>query len=72
MIAQGNEFLIYNAETQALPFETCSVPKVITNSVRMGTAPGGLFRPVLPSEIIRVLKVGGQWVNNGQVVYTKQ
>jgi RHS repeat-associated protein len=71
MIREGNQFLIYNPDTGVLPFGTGTVPKVITNSVPIDTPPGGFFSSIKSSEIIRVLKPGGQWVRDGEVFYTK-
>jgi hypothetical protein len=71
MIREGIQFLIYNAETGKLPFQTGTVPKVITNSVPIDTPPGGHFPSISSAEIIRVLKPGGQWIRDGDVFFTK-
>lgn len=71
MIREGHQFLIYNADTGKLPFPDGSVPEIITNNMPIDKPPGGLFPPISKAEIIRVLKPGGRWIDNGVVRFTK-
>jgi len=74
MIAEGHEFVIYNARTGKLPFADSSVPKVYTNTIPIDTPPGGAFGGapgVTSSEISRVLRPGGRWIKDGVVFFTK-
>lgn len=70
MLAEGHEFVIYNADTEVLPFTTDSVPRVYTNSVLID-APMGIYPRILSSEIKRVLQSGGQWFVDGVLYFTK-
>ena len=68
LLAQGHTFVV--ADNQHLPFAKDSVDEVITNAVPIDQntylGPG-----VQSSEIMRILKPGGKWRNNGTVVITK-
>ena len=63
--AAGNKFVV--ADNTALPFANKSVDRVITNSVPIDRTtflgPG-----VQSSEVWRILKADGLWINNGKVV----
>jgi RHS repeat-associated protein len=63
--AKGNQFVISNNTN--LPFRTGSVDQVFTNGVPVNIntwmGPG-----VQSSEIWRILRPSGQWVNNGAIV----
>jgi hypothetical protein len=66
--ADGHQFVVCH-NTQ-LVFSTDSVDIVYTNNVPVDIqtflGPG-----VQSSEIRRILKSGGKWIHNGQVVFTK-
>jgi hypothetical protein len=66
--ALGEQYVI--SENTALPFGSASVDQVLTNSVPIDTntpmGPG-----VQSSEIWRILKTGGTWLNNGEVVASR-
>lgn len=63
--AAGHDFVV--AENTALPFANQSVDKVITNSVPIDHSTW-LGPGVQSSEVWRILKEGGTWINNGKVV----
>jgi hypothetical protein len=68
LLAQGHTFLI--ADNRTLPFASDSVDEVITNAVPIDQTtylgPG-----VQSSEVVRILKPGGNWIHDGAIVYTK-
>ncbi len=68
LVNEGHQFVI--APNTQLPFADDSVDEVITNSVPIDQVtyrgPG-----VQTSEIKRILKPGGRWINNGQEAYVK-
>jgi RHS repeat-associated protein len=73
-ISQGDEFLIYNAQKQVLPFRSNSVPEIHSNSVpidKFGGKPGGVFPAIKESEILRVLRPGAKWFHDGVLQLTK-
>lgn len=63
--AMGDSYVV--AENTALPFANGSIDRVVTNSVPIDVntvmGPG-----VQSSEIWRILKSGGDWLHNGQVM----
>ena len=68
LLAQGHNFVI--ADNRSLPFGSDCVDEIITNAVPIDTITH--LRPgVQSSEIKRILKPGGNWINNGALVYTK-
>jgi len=68
LIGDGLDILV--CDNTALPLPDGLVDEVFTNSVPIDTysvlGPG-----VQTSEIQRILKAGGVWINNGVVVWTK-
>ncbi len=68
LVGQGKDYLICPNETVALPDGCADV--VHTNSVPLDVTtwrgPG-----VQTSEVRRILKSGGVWINNGQIRWTK-
>jgi hypothetical protein len=68
LLARGHTFVI--ADNRYLRFASDSVDEVSTNSVPIDQATH-LGPGVQSSEIIRILKSGGNWFNNGTVVYVK-
>jgi RHS repeat-associated protein len=63
--AAGNQFVV--GSNTAVPFQTGSVPTVITNSVPIDTTTW-LGPGVQSSEVWRILAPNGKWINNGVVV----
>jgi ubiquinone/menaquinone biosynthesis C-methylase UbiE len=63
--AMGDSYVV--AENTALPFANASIDRVLTNSVPIDVntfiGPG-----VQSSEIWRILKPGGDWLHNGEVM----
>jgi hypothetical protein len=68
MLAEGHWFLI--ADNTQLPFATASVHEVITNSVPLDITTH-LGPGVQSSEIHRILRVSGMWIDDGLVRYVK-
>jgi hypothetical protein len=68
LVVDGLDFLV--CDNTALPFPTETIDEVITNSVPIDV-PSALGPGVQTSEVQRILKRGGVWVNNGIVVWTK-
>jgi hypothetical protein len=68
LLAQGHVFVI--ADNRYLPFPSDSLDEVITNFVPIDQVTH-LGPGVQSSEIHRILKPGGFWINNGAIVYTK-
>jgi len=67
LAGQGHDFLI--CPNTRLPINDDSMDQVITNSVPIAFVLG---EPgVQSSEVLRILKPGGQWVHDGVVRYTK-
>jgi hypothetical protein len=68
LVADGHDFMI--APNPDLPFPDGVVDDVITNNVPIDIM--ALHGPgVQSSEIRRILKAGGRWIDNGSVVYVK-
>jgi hypothetical protein len=68
LVADGHAFLI--APNNPLPFPDNSVAVVYTESVPIDVTTW-LGLGVQSSAIKRILKPGGQWIDNGVVVWTK-
>jgi hypothetical protein len=68
LVNDGHVFLI--APNTPLPFPDNSVDLVYTESVPIDTTTW-LGPGVQSSEIMRILKQGGQWIDNGVVRWTK-
>jgi hypothetical protein len=68
LVADGHAILI--CSNLQLPYPDGSVDEVITNGVPINQVTP--FGPgVQTSEIRRILKSGGSWINNGAVQYVK-
>lgn len=65
LASKGDAYVI--AENTNLPFANGSIDRVITNSVPIDKVtpmgPG-----VQSSEVWRILKPGGEWINNGRLM----
>ncbi len=68
LVGNGHDFLI--SPNAALPFPDGTVDEIITNNVPID-APTHLGLGVQSSEIRRILKSGGTWVRDGNLVYRK-
>jgi hypothetical protein len=68
LVLAGHAFLICDNATVALPGDCAD--EVLTNSVPVDVTTW-LGPGVQSSEIQRILKLGGVWVRNGQLHYTK-
>jgi hypothetical protein len=68
LLAQGHTFVI--ADNRTLPFADDCFDEVITNAVPIDQTTH-LGPGVQSSEIMRILKQGHSWINNGAIVYTK-
>src|SRR5262245_15741429 len=62
--AEGHQFVI--ADNTHLPFADGSVDEVITNSVPIDITTH-LGPGVQTSEVLRILKPGGQWIHDGTI-----
>lgn len=66
--AEGHQFVI--SQNTALPFGNNSVRTVFSNNTPIGgqffLGPG-----IQASQVQRILQSGGQWIHNGQVIFTK-
>jgi hypothetical protein len=69
LVQLGHRFLI--CENLHLPIADGSVDEVITNSMPPVDTVTYLGPTVQFGEIRRILKAGGQWIDDGTVVYTK-
>jgi hypothetical protein len=69
MVAAGHDFLLADNASLTLPDD--SFDEVITNSIPPVDSWTHLGPTVQSSEIRRILKPGGRWIDNGSVRYTK-
>ncbi len=69
MVAAGHDFLI--ADNTSIPLPDACCDEVITNNVPPVDSHTHLGPTVQTSEIRRILKSGGQWIDDGVVRYVK-
>jgi hypothetical protein len=69
LVRAGHQFLI--ADNISLPLPDDSFDQVLTNNLPPVDSVTWLGPTVQTSEIRRILKSGGQWIDNGMVRYTK-
>lgn len=68
LAAQGH--IVIKADNTRLPFADASVDEVVTNSVPIDRTTH-LGPGIQTTEVLRILKPGGQWIDNGIVRVTK-